>query len=138
MSGNGAPAMMMYLVRTHFKNGTIYNFQFRDPGRAKQCAEDIAAVRIAHLAQRPAQQQMAHVFDEAGRETWIDGGECFMVQFVDCEPEIMMAVRTEVVYNAINTRYRALAGLKSPLEQTSQGTADDQPSPMARQPTFAQ
>lgn len=87
----------MDLVRVNHRNGLYLEFLFMDPGRAKECAEVCAKAKLQGNGPTP-QPSPAHVFDDAGREGWLDGREIINVQLVNLETEVIL-----------NTRLRAVA-----------------------------
>jgi len=78
----------MYVVRVHFKNGLLLSYVYRDMGKAKQCADICATGREAGSRIPPAPAG-CHIFDEAGREAWLDGTMMQAVQFVDVGEEVV-------------------------------------------------
>lgn len=79
----------MFIVRINHKNGFYAEFLFLDMGKANAFARDCAAAKEAGA--------MCHLFDEAGRETWLDGAEILVVQYADLVAEIQMNTRLKVV-----------------------------------------
>jgi hypothetical protein len=129
----------MYLVRVYFKSGAIMNFNFRDMGKAQECSELLGQAKLIAAQGKPAAQYLARVFDaEGARESVVDGAEIAMTQFVDCDLEIKENVRLEVVLNAFNMRYRAMAGLLP--EQPPNGSVQQDteiPINVGRAPVYA-
>lgn len=123
----------MYVVRVNFKNGQMINFVFLDVGKAKACATDCAKAKLdgSYETPKPAHLTHVHVFDEAGREAWLDGSQMQGVQFVDVELEVKMNTRLAIVVGRTERDLLAMAG-EGPPQATTNGRA-----PMA-EPTEVQ
>jgi hypothetical protein len=100
----------VFIARVYLKNGTQYNFWYRDPGRAHDVANTIGtAARVAR--QGRAAEGACKVVDDAGRESWIQGDEVAMAQFIDCAAELREDIRMTVVLSRTDAALREAAGL---------------------------
>jgi hypothetical protein len=78
----------MHIVRVNHKNGLLLEFLYKDPGRADDCAKVCAEAKMRGNA-IPPQASPCHVFDDAGRETWLDGQAIQAVQVADLQQEVV-------------------------------------------------
>ena len=58
----------------------------------------------------------AHLFDEAGREIWIDGSQIQEVQLVDVNQEVLMNTRLAIVVRQLERDLLAIAGEGPPSQ----------------------
>jgi|HubBroStandDraft_4_1064222.scaffolds.fasta_scaffold56009_4 hypothetical protein len=101
----------MYLVRINHKNGLYLEFLFLDMGKANAFAIDCAKAQN--------DKARCHLFDEAGRENWLDGGEFTSVQFVDLEKEVQMNMRLKELAQIIGQKWLEDMGLTPPPERAA-------------------
>lgn len=128
----------MFVVRVFYRNGQMFNYLFMDVGRAQGCAADLATAKMRAAEQKPAKENQAHVFDDAGRESWVDGGQIQAVMMVDAKREVYLNTRLEIMVRRTTDHFLKLAGEVAPQpnghaapEQT------EQPRPPVRAPNFA-
>lgn len=107
----------MHIVRVNHKNGLLLEFIFLDPGKADECAKICAEAKLRGNA-HPPQVGACHVFDEAGRETWLDGACMQSVQSVDLESEVVR--NTQIRIHAEQTASAVLARAGFPPQDDRQ------------------
>ena len=130
----------MFVVRVYYRNREFFNFLYVDPSRAKSCAEDLATAKMRAAEQRTAKEHQVHVFDDAGREAWIDGGQVQCVMMVDANREVYLNTRMAITVQRAEAHFLQLAGVTPPQKANGAGAsgAEDQPSPsIGRAPNFA-
>jgi hypothetical protein len=128
----------MYVSRVLFRNGTIYNFLFSDPARCKSCTETLNEAKNRFAENKPASQHQAHVFDDAGREAFIDGGQIQACMTVVVGYEVYMNTRLAIYINRIEADLKEAAGV--PTEAApAQPAREEQPLGVIgrRAPEFA-
>jgi hypothetical protein len=101
---SNSKAQRMYIVRVNHKNGLYLEFLFLDMGKAQECAETCAKAKLDQAA--------CHVFDEAGRETWLDGREMAVVQWTPLEDEVKMNTRMRTLAEMIADDWLISMGVK--------------------------
>lgn len=116
----------MYVSRVLFKNGTTFNFLFSDPGRCKSCTEALAEGKMRFAENKPARDHQVHVFDDAGREAYIDGSQIEVCMSVVAGYEVHMNTRLDIYIKRLSAHLYQLAGEPMGSEP---GAGQRQPEP---------
>lgn len=124
----------MYVSRVLFRNGTVYNFLFSDPARCKSCTETLNEAKNRFAENKPAVQHQAHVFDDAGREAFIDGGQVQACMSVVVGYEVYMNTRLKIYIDRTEAELLKAAGVMPEAAEPS-APREEQPGIIGRQTT---
>lgn len=144
MSQSQSPAMPdMYVLRVHFKNGTVGYWTFFDIGRAAKALDICRDAKVRGSMPMP-QSQQAHcnIVDDAQRDVYLNGAEINYLQLVDMRKEVVMETRLAVFVGRLEADLKEMAGVKTDPSATRNGAIGsspgswDEPPPAPRRASF--
>lgn len=115
----------MYLVRVNHKNNLYLEFIFLDPGRADEAAATCAQAKLRGNS-HPPKDSACEVRDDAGRVTWLEGGQIQSVQLVSLEEEVRFNTRMRIVAEETAKDFLQRIGYVDQAEQVN-GHAAERP-----------
>lgn len=87
----------MYILRVHFRNGTLSYWAYLDMGRANDALKVVAKAKVTGSMPHPqAQQAHCNFIDDAERDVYLNGADIMFVQLVNLREEITMETRLMV------------------------------------------
>lgn len=103
------PAASISVVRVCCKNQITFEFQYEDVGRATEAVRTLATAKNDGNA-HPPKPASCQIYDDAGRQTFLEGSMIMSVQFVDLEREVYLGTKFRIMLSRQERALLAAAG----------------------------